>query len=211
MQCTDVWIGHGLAVIQCGAAASAQTITHGLCYDITSDHTFVCMNWKIPDTPIYLTAQIYTVWSSRNFSHAFMAGLSWQTQNLWSDLGIEILVNSVFKIRSETCRTVAQFFQNLYMIKKESLPDRPKFCRSGSAVRHLFWRLLTHWLVMAPAKCSCKFEFVIFQLIPRITIFSFFCAITIRRNTMTPHWRSSTLAQVMSWCHQAASHYLGQC
>ena len=26
--------------------------------------------------------------------------------------------------------------------KKESLPDRPKFCRSGSAVQHLFWRLL---------------------------------------------------------------------
>ena len=24
---------------------------------------------------------------------------------------------------------------------KESLPDWPKFCRSGSAVRHLFWRL----------------------------------------------------------------------
>ena len=51
-------------------------------------------------------------------------------------------VNSVFKIRSETCRTEAQFCQNLYMIKKESLPDRPKFCRSMSAVRHLFWRLL---------------------------------------------------------------------
>ena len=48
---------------------------------------------------------------------------------------------SVFKIRSETCRTEAQFCQNLYMIKKDSLPDRPKFCRSGSAVRHLFWRL----------------------------------------------------------------------
>ena len=52
---------------------------------------------------------------------------------------------SVFKIRSETSRTEAQFCQNLYiylyMIKKESLPDRPKFCRSMSAVRHLFWRL----------------------------------------------------------------------
>ena len=48
---------------------------------------------------------------------------------------------AVFKIRSETCRTKAQFCENLYMIKKESLPDRPKFCRSMSAVRHLFWRL----------------------------------------------------------------------
>ena len=49
---------------------------------------------------------------------------------------------AVFKIRSETCRTEAQFCQNLYMIKKESLPDRPQFCWSGSTVWHLFWRLL---------------------------------------------------------------------
>ena len=53
--------------------------------------------------------------------------------------------DAVFKIRSETCRTEAQFCQNLYMIKKESLSDRPKFCRSMSAVRHLFWRLLMTW------------------------------------------------------------------
>ena len=51
---------------------------------------------------------------------------------------------SVFKIKSETCQTKAQFCQNLYMVKNESLPDRPKFCRSGSAVRHLFWRLDTN-------------------------------------------------------------------
>ena len=29
----------------------------------------------------------------------------------------------------------------IYTIKKESLPDQPKFCRRGSAVPHLFWRL----------------------------------------------------------------------
>ena len=53
------------------------------------------------------------------------------------------LTAAVFKIRSESCRTKAQLFcQNLYMMKKESLPDRPKFCRSGSVVRHLFWKLL---------------------------------------------------------------------
>ena len=51
------------------------------------------------------------------------------------------ICSPVFKIRSETCWTEAQFFQNLYMIKKESLPDQPKFC-SGSAVRHSFWRLV---------------------------------------------------------------------
>ena len=52
-----------------------------------------------------------------------------------------LMAPTVFKTRSETCRSEAQFCQNLYMIKKESLPDRHKFCRSGSAVRHLFWRL----------------------------------------------------------------------
>ena len=31
--------------------------------------------------------------------------------------------DAVFKIRSETCRTEAQFCENLYMIKKESLPN----------------------------------------------------------------------------------------
>ena len=50
--------------------------------------------------------------------------------------------SSVFKIRSETCWTEAQFYQNLYMIKKESLLDQSKFCQSGFGVRHLFWRLV---------------------------------------------------------------------
>ena len=48
---------------------------------------------------------------------------------------------SVFKIRSETCRTEAQFCQNLYMVKRESVLDRTKFCQLGSVVRLLFWRL----------------------------------------------------------------------
>ena len=54
---------------------------------------------------------------------------------------IECGIDTHISTRSETCRTEAQFCQNWYMIKKESLPDRPKFCQSGSAVRHLFWRL----------------------------------------------------------------------
>ena len=53
---------------------------------------------------------------------------------------------AVFKIRSETCRTEAQFCQNLYMVKKENMSDWPRFCRSGSAVWHLFWRLTWYWL-----------------------------------------------------------------
>ena len=45
------------------------------------------------------------------------------------------------------------------MIKKESLPDRPKFCRSMSAVRHLFWRLRPHptkqWHTSSPWELCC--------------------------------------------------------
>ena len=66
--------------------------------------------------------------------------ITWLNIMLWE----KIMPKAVFKIRSETCQTEAQFRQNLpvYMIKKESLPDWPKFCRSGSVVWHLFWRLL---------------------------------------------------------------------
>ena len=42
----------------------------------------------------------------------------------------DFMKSAVFKIRSETCQTEKQFCQNLYVIKNESLPDRPKFCRS---------------------------------------------------------------------------------
>ena len=59
----------------------------------------------------------------------------------WPDIYQHMMSLAVFKIRSETFRTERQFCQNLYMIKRESLQDRPKFCPSGSAVRHLFWRL----------------------------------------------------------------------
>ena len=49
---------------------------------------------------------------------------------------------TVFKIRSETCWTEAQFCQNLYMVKMESLPDRPIFAgqdpRSGTYFEDCF-------------------------------------------------------------------------
>ena len=60
---------------------------------------------------------------------------------------------SVFKIRSETCRTEAQFCQNSYMKKKESFPDRPKFCLAGSTVQHLFWKL---WYCIHHSRDWCK-------------------------------------------------------
>ena len=51
-------------------------------------------------------------------------------QDFWKhDLYLWILLyTSVFKITSETCWTKPQFCQNLYMVKKESLLDWPKFC-----------------------------------------------------------------------------------
>ena len=50
----------------------------------------------------------------------------------WSPFLLSIIIyTSVFKIRSESCRTEAQFCQNLYIIKKESLLHWPKFCRSA--------------------------------------------------------------------------------
>ena len=66
-------------------------------------------------------------------------------------------ISPVFKIRFETCRTAAQFWQNLYMTKKESLPDRRKFCRSGSAVRPLFWRLYHTILLHNIIKIAVRF------------------------------------------------------
>ena len=51
-------------------------------------------------------------------------------------------MSSILHIRLVLHETIFQFCQNLYMIKKESSPNRPKFCRSGSAVQHLFWRLI---------------------------------------------------------------------
>ena len=66
---------------------------------------------------------------------------------------------SVFKIRSETCRTKAQFFPNLYVVKKESLPDRPQFCWSGSTVWRLFWRLLYFDFVCWVIECALMEHF----------------------------------------------------
>ena len=62
--------------------------------------------------------------------------------DMGQSLGLLSITVSVFKIRSETCWTDAQFFQNFCMVTKESLLDRLKFCRWGSAVQHWFWRLL---------------------------------------------------------------------
>ena len=74
--------------------------------------------------------------------------------------------STFFKIRSETYRTEAQFCQNLYMVKKESLLDWPKFCQSGSAVWHLFWRLIAKQLESRKALPK------IYKLLPIETIHS---------------------------------------
>ena len=63
------------------------------------------------------------------------------------------------------------------MVKKESLPDRPKFCRSGSAVRHLFW-----WLVSDGGTMSCRYWLCKTDCIEinRVVFY-------IRRDIMWPH------------------------
>ena len=58
---------------------------------------------------------------------------------------------------------------------------------------------------------DCSLESVNFKLISMINIWSIFCEIAIRwmPQHLTDHF--STLVQVMAWCRQATSHYLGQC
>ena len=98
--------------------------------------------------------------------------------------------SALFKIWSETCRTEAQFCQNLYMIKKETLPDRPKFCQSGSAVRHLFWRLDQY-------SCGFLFRFRAWYCVVLISFFSskymFYIIFPLRPLKTRPSWQSEDL------------------
>ena len=67
--------------------------------------------------------------------------------------------------------------QNLSMIEKESMPDRPKFCQSGSAVRHLFWRLLNDWLHQY---IHIKSQDIISYLCPNLSSVSKYMCLEIR-------------------------------
>ena len=128
---------------------------------------------------------------------------------------------TVFKIRSETCRTEGQFCQNLYMTKKESLLGPPKFYRSRSAVQHLFWKLLQLCLFMfffcfvtgvslpisqktlGPEKMAHIFQLNTFK-----------CILLIKKKLIVWfrfHWRSLQLTDSMILVQvRATSHFLNQ-
>ena len=63
----------------------------------------------------------------------------------------------------------------------------------------------------ATRRCGSKFESEIFKLTSGIWFFSNSCEIALERMSQDPADDKSTLVQVMSWCHQATSHYLSQC
>ena len=65
---------------------------------------------------------------------------------------------------------------------------------------------------LAPGKCICDLELIIFKLIFRINILEYILWNCPQVNASRPHrWDSSTLVQVMAWCRQATSHCLSQC
>ena len=100
--------------------------------------------WSTISLPTNVRLILDTWWlaSARGNYHIRDLGVTISEDATFSKyISEKIATITVFKIRSETCRNETQFCENLYMIKKESLPDRHKFCRSISAVRHLFWRL----------------------------------------------------------------------
>ena len=57
----------------------------------------------------------------------------WIVKVKYGNCYISSLQNKIWNLQ-DWSTTLPKF---IYMTKKESLPDRPKFCRSGSAVRHL--------------------------------------------------------------------------
>ena len=73
------------------------------------------------------------------------------------------------------------------------------------------WSLLwEHWLV-GPGRFEWNFREMIFKLILQIDGWGIHCEITLRRMSLDLTDDKSTLVQVMTWRHQATSHYLSQC
>ena len=71
------------------------------------------------------------------------------------------------------------------------------------------------WLVcfnsLAPGKFEWHFIYVIFKQILVIDGWGISCEIALMRMSLRFTDDQSTLVQVMAWCRQAPSHYLGQC
>ena len=65
--------------------------------------------------------------------------------------------------------------------------------------------------LLVPGRCRCNLKLVIFKLMSRVDILSISCEIALRWMPQDITDDKSTLVQVMGWCLQATSHYLGQC
>ena len=64
---------------------------------------------------------------------------------------------------------------------------------------------------LAPGKCGSNFNSMIFKLIIQNSSLGTYCDVTLMWMQLNLTNGKSTLAQVMAWCRQALSHYLGQC
>ena len=66
--------------------------------------------------------------------------------------------------------------------------------------------LTRYFKSLAPERCSCILELVIFRLMPMIDILSIYFEIASQLID-----DESKAIQVMAWCRQATSHYMNQC
>ena len=64
---------------------------------------------------------------------------------------------------------------------------------------------------LAPGKFEWHFKYLIFQIISVIDGWGISCELALRWMSLHFTDDKSTLVQVMAWCRQATSHYLGQC
>ena len=64
---------------------------------------------------------------------------------------------------------------------------------------------------LVPGRCGWNLNLVIFKLTSRVDTLSISGEIALRWMPQDFTDDKSTLVQVMAWCRQATSHYLGQC
>ena len=79
---------------------------------------------------------------------------------------------------------------------------------------HLHFIVTTSWLKfnsLVRGRCRCNLKLIIFKLMSRVDILSISCEIALRGMPRDFTDDKSTLVQVLAWCRQATSHYLGQC
>ena len=62
---------------------------------------------------------------------------------------------------------------------------------------------------LAPGRCGCNLELVIFKIMSRVDSLGHFLWNCPHLNGRRPHWLLVTLVQVLAWYCQAPSHYLG--